>query len=424
MRKILLVDDEFDLVETMARALKRYPTEFSIVAASNGAEAISILEREQIDLISTDLNMPVMNGFHLLVYILQNCPTIPVLVVTAFDTSTIRERISKRGFSSITYIQKPFSLKYYVATVREQLNTTSLGHIEGISLFNILQLLQLEQKTCALRIYSTQGEGNLSFVDGELVNAWCNDIVGPEAVYMVMSWSDVRIDMRDNPTGSHRTITHPLSHLLMESVRRQDEANPVHEMEELDFRGSEPITSSPQDDEQVFGQVAATLEDAATLDDAELFIEVPRESLLDDTDLFTEPSPEAFSQSRKDYDMSNVKQSLEEAMKTIDGAVGVALVDYQSGMALGIAGGSSTLNLEVAAAGNTEVIRAKMKVMSSLGLKDSIEDILITLGSQYHLLRLLKSTPGLFLYLALSKSQANLAMARHQLAQIENNLSV
>jgi hypothetical protein len=121
----------------------------------------------------------------------------------------------------------------------------------------------------------------------------------------------------------------------------------------------------------------------------------------------------------------DIETSLKQAME-IEGALGVALVDYESGMALGSLGGGRYLNLEVAAAGNTEVIRAKMRTMSSLELNDEIEDILITLGRQYHLIRLLGSnrTASLFMYLALDRSKANLAMARHQLRQIEKNLSV
>ena len=88
---------------------------------------------------------------------------------------------------------------------------------------------------------------------------------------------------------------------------------------------------------------------------------------------------------------------------SIEGAIGVALVDYTSGMALGTLGGGKDLDLTVAAAGNTDVVRAKLRTMEMLGLKDEIEDILITLGTQYHLIRLLKGrgSNGLFLYLAL-----------------------
>ena len=121
----------------------------------------------------------------------------------------------------------------------------------------------------------------------------------------------------------------------------------------------------------------------------------------------------------------NIETALKEAM-TIDGAVGVCLVDWDSGMSLGALGGGKYLDLDVAAAGNTEVIRAKMRTMASLELNDEIEDILITLGRQYHLIRLLSSsrTASLFMYLALDRGKANLAMARHQLRQIERVLNL
>ncbi len=124
--------------------------------------------------------------------------------------------------------------------------------------------------------------------------------------------------------------------------------------------------------------------------------------------------------------MANVEVSLKETMTSIEGAVGAALVDYTSGMALGTLGGGKELDLTVAAAGNTDVIRAKLRTMEMLGLQDEIEDILITLGGQYHLIRLLKGrgNGGLFLYLVLDKGKSNLAMARHQLKRIESDLDL
>jgi hypothetical protein len=127
---------------------------------------------------------------------------------------------------------------------------------------------------------------------------------------------------------------------------------------------------------------------------------------------------------RADY--VNIETALKEAM-TIDGAVGTSLVDWDSGMSLGALGGGKYLDLDVAAAGNTEVIRAKMRTMESLRLDDTIDDILITLSKQYHLIRLLKSSrseQGLFLYLVLDRQKANLALARHQLRQIESELTI
>jgi len=124
--------------------------------------------------------------------------------------------------------------------------------------------------------------------------------------------------------------------------------------------------------------------------------------------------------------VASVEVSLKEMMAGIEGALGAAVVDYTSGMALGTLGGSKTLDLTIAAAGNTDVIRAMVRTMEQLGLKGQIEDILITLDSQYHLIRLItgRSGNGLFLYLVLDKARSNLAMARHQLKHVEGQIEI
>lgn len=124
--------------------------------------------------------------------------------------------------------------------------------------------------------------------------------------------------------------------------------------------------------------------------------------------------------------MANLETSLKEAM-AIDGAMGVALVDYGSGMALGTLGDGAEIDLNVAAAANTDLVRAKMRTMEMLNLHDNeIEDILISLTTQYHLIRPLTTQAGrgLFLYLALNRSRANLALSRHQLKRIEMALEI
>jgi len=137
------------------------------------------------------------------------------------------------------------------------------------------------------------------------------------------------------------------------------------------------------------------------------------------------PEPETITTRREygDSEMASISKTLEEAMK-IDGAIAAALADWESGLCLGTAGGGARLNIEVAAAGNCQVVKAKMATMAELGIKGSIHDILITLEDQVHLIRPLRRDENLFLYLAIDKVKGNLGMARHRLQKLESELNL
>lgn len=122
--------------------------------------------------------------------------------------------------------------------------------------------------------------------------------------------------------------------------------------------------------------------------------------------------------------MSSLDDALAQLL-AIEGATGAAIVDYGSGMALA-QGGNPSFDLGIAAAGNSNVVRAKLSTMRDLGVTDEIEDILITLSSQYHLINVLNAegTSGLFIYLVLSRTGANLALARHKLTAIATQIAV
>ncbi|MBH0774720.1 hypothetical protein [Nocardia bovistercoris] len=120
---------------------------------------------------------------------------------------------------------------------------------------------------------------------------------------------------------------------------------------------------------------------------------------------------------------------LDDALRdgmSVDGAIGIALVDMRSGMLLAKQGGHSLFDLEMAGALNTEVLRAKLRAIEALQLDDEVQDILVTLGVQYHIIMpvVRGNEEQLFLYLVLDKARGNLALARHQLRRVEQAITL
>lgn len=125
---------------------------------------------------------------------------------------------------------------------------------------------------------------------------------------------------------------------------------------------------------------------------------------------------------RNKYQMAMKSGNLKD-LRDIDGFIGACLVDSESGMVFATEGGGS-LDLELAAAGNTEVVRAKRKTMAALDLDDKIEDILMTLATQYHIVRPLESNDSIFVYIALERAKANLAFARLKIKEFEKTVKL
>ncbi|HKL88828.1 MAG TPA: hypothetical protein VJ884_07460 [Salinibacter sp.] len=118
----------------------------------------------------------------------------------------------------------------------------------------------------------------------------------------------------------------------------------------------------------------------------------------------------------------SVKDALDELMD-IDGAVGAAVVDYDNGMTLGTIGGRN-LDMELAGAGTTEVVRSEHNIIQDLGLEDRVEDLLISLDSQYHLVRMCENHEDVFIYLVIDRSEGNLGLARRSIDQIDEKLEL
>jgi YesN/AraC family two-component response regulator len=103
-KNILLVDDHRNFLTILAEELKGYGNNFCILTAENGDRALKVLESAQVDLVVTDIRMPVMDGFALISHMKEKYPTIPVIVVSSFLYSEWETELKAMGVTK--YMEK------------------------------------------------------------------------------------------------------------------------------------------------------------------------------------------------------------------------------------------------------------------------------------------------------------------------------
>ena len=116
--------------------------------------------------------------------------------------------------------------------------------------------------------------------------------------------------------------------------------------------------------------------------------------------------------------MANEKTLMDAIAKIeadVTGVIATAAVDLESGMTLAAKSNRSDFDLTVASAYNSELVKQKMKIMRALNLKVALEDMLLTLGDQIHLIKLV--SPSTFVYLAADRASSNLAIVRNAVAK-------
>jgi CheY-like chemotaxis protein len=223
MKTVLVVDDDKTILATIVRCLSAYSEDLELLTAENGKQAVGILERRQVDLLLTDLYMPVMDGFELLAHMVRSFQSVPVIVMSGYEVPEIGGEIERQG--ALHYLEKPFDFRTLADTVGETLARTSKGHLTGISLLGFLQLLNFEKKSCTLTVTSGGRSGRIHVSEGELVNADFDRYQGESAIFEILSWEDCEIDV-SVPQRVERLIQRPLHGVILEAAKDLDESRP------------------------------------------------------------------------------------------------------------------------------------------------------------------------------------------------------
>lgn len=255
MKKVLIVDDEKSFLLSLKDGLRIHEQQLQVFLAGDGQEAVEILARTPMDLLVTDLKLPVMDGFELLAHVSRTTPNLPVIVMTAFGTPGMESRIFSMG--ALNYLEKPLDFALLEKSIFDALESGARSYIHGITLAAFLQLVQMEKKTCSLRVRCNGRVAYLYIHQGDLIDAECDEQRGIEAAFEAIGWDGTEIHMDSICRRKERKIEAKMEYLLMEAFRLKDEQGapepppPVESDEDWltahdDTESAEPETPAPQ----------------------------------------------------------------------------------------------------------------------------------------------------------------------------------
>ena len=219
-KSVLIVDDDRDFLICVENFLKVYTDQIEVLIASNGLQALQILENRKVDLLVTDIKMPEMDGIELLSRLSLKKLDINVIVTTAFATKENIERLNKVG--QFYYLAKPFNLEIFGDKILSVLKEKSEAFAGQFTLSNLLQLIDMEQKSCTLMVKSNGKVGYLYLKNGVLINAETNGTEGLEAAKTIISWENAQTEIQGS-CQKERKIHTTLMSILLEATRFADE---------------------------------------------------------------------------------------------------------------------------------------------------------------------------------------------------------
>ncbi len=224
MDTVLVVDDNPRILKMMDSVRERHKDEFELIIANSGEMAISILQETNIDLVITDLVMPQIDGLTLLTRINELSPRTMCIAMTGYATDTVIKMLPD---NLLRLIQKPFKVYELVAIINESLKTKPpAGSVEGISIASFLQLIEMDEKSCALDvILSDREKGTFLFKEGVLYDAFFEGVSGEEAALKILNHSE-KADFTLHPLPKPdipRRINRQLMEVLLKASRQRDD---------------------------------------------------------------------------------------------------------------------------------------------------------------------------------------------------------
>jgi CheY-like chemotaxis protein len=224
IRKVLFVDDDQIMLLALQKRLEKYNDTFSVILAEDGFEAVRKLKENSVSLVVLDLKMPRMDGVSLLSHISGKYPDIPVVIISGYRTEEMHRLAREKEV--VAYISKPFQIddlaKVILSTLRKEAEG---GTLHNVSPVVFLQLMEMESRTCTIRLIdrATERGGVLFFKEGSLYDARVDQVKGINAAYIIFTWEDVTLFIRNECSVNANVINSSLQPIIMKAVGMKDE---------------------------------------------------------------------------------------------------------------------------------------------------------------------------------------------------------
>ena len=236
MKTIVIIENETVQLNALVNLFNQWQKKLNVITATEEQVAISIISKQQVDLVICDLSVPAtfkLADFSLLT---KAFPYIPCIALSEKEGPQPK-KVLEYGASHC--LVKPLDTEQLLDCAHEILEGSPTGTTEGIPVHSFLQMLESEEQTCTLEVLTKKDRGLLYIQKGELIGAETKTFIGEEAAQLILSWTETRLRLLYFNGLYKRQITKDLLSIILESFELSSELNqkrkdgpnkPVHQL--------------------------------------------------------------------------------------------------------------------------------------------------------------------------------------------------
>jgi DNA-binding response OmpR family regulator len=226
VQNILFVDDSKPLVQLFADHMVKKGYKYGLFTAANGQEALKILTKEAIALVILDIQMPVMDGLQFLAELHNRKIWLPVIIMTGTDLEISEKKFGEYGI--VDYLKKPVFFEDLDKRINGILiRTENKDMISGISIFGILQVLEMEKKTGIMSLKISGYDGKIFFKDGKVADIEAGGLSVDKAIneFVRPDLEEKKINIEYINHHRENKINKSLTEMVLEAAKELDEQN-------------------------------------------------------------------------------------------------------------------------------------------------------------------------------------------------------